>query len=63
MDRTGADSRSWFKSMEFYCYMYIRKAYKDEDWRTLIKVALGATPEISALLEFTFWQDILPYYV
>ncbi len=45
--------------MEYYCYQCNRKACRDKDWKTLIDIALGETPDISALLKFSFWQELI----
>ncbi len=59
MDMTGADSRAWFKAMDHYCYPHFQNACRNKDWKIPFEVELSETPDISVLLEFTFWQKVL----
>jgi hypothetical protein len=60
MDRTGAPNRLWFFCMLYVVYLLNRVAMDSLDWRTPMEVALGETPDISALLQFRFYEPI--YY-
>ncbi len=59
LDRTGADPRAWFKAMEYYAYMARMLARKTNRWKTPWEIATGETPDVSAYMDFTFWQKVL----
>ena len=59
MNKTGADPRAWFKALQYSAYILNLLARKNNRWKTPLEVATGETPDISACLEFTFWQKVL----
>jgi hypothetical protein len=61
MDRTGAPSYTWFFCMMYVVFLLNRIAVEGLNWRTPIEVALGDTPDISALLQFSFYEPV--YYL
>ncbi len=60
LDRTWANSRAWFKSVQYHFFINNRLDHKGEkihkNW-----IALGQAFVISAMLEFTLWQNV-PYH-
>ncbi len=61
LNRTGADPRSWFKTMQYAVFVSNMLARKTNRWKTPWEVGTGENPDISACLEFTFWQKVLFY--
>ena len=60
MDRTGAPSYLWLFSMLYVVYLFNRCAMETLAWRTPHEMALGETPDLSALLQFSFYEPV--YY-
>jgi hypothetical protein len=54
MDRTGSPNNLWVQCSLYAVYILNHLASKDLQWRTPIEACFGITPEISALLLFTF---------
>ena len=60
MDRTGAPNNLWFYCMLYVVYLLNRVAMESLGWRTPMELALGGTPDLSALLQFRFYEPV--YY-
>ena len=60
MDRTGAPNNLWFFCMMYVVYLLNRVAMESLGWRTPMEMALGGTPDLSALLQFKFYEPV--YY-
>jgi hypothetical protein len=60
LDRTGAPDELWYLAMEYIVYLYNHIAKPTLKWKTPTEVAFGETPDISALLQFAFYQQV--YY-
>jgi hypothetical protein len=61
MDRTGAPSFLWLFCMLYVVYLLNRTAQEQLNWRTPHEMALGETPDLSALLQFAFYEPV--YYL
>jgi hypothetical protein len=58
---SGCDQRAWFKLSQHVAYVENRLAKETKGWRTSVELRDGETPDISALLNFTFWEPV--YYI
>jgi hypothetical protein len=58
MNRTGAPDDTWLLCLLYVCYLLNHLANETLKWRTPLEVATGFTPDISALLEYSFWQPV-----
>ena len=56
---TGCDPRAWFKAMEHVADLRNHLARENLNWRTPIEARDGYTPDISGLLQYSFWQIVL----
>ena len=61
MDRTGAPSCLWYLCTIYVTYLLNRMAHKNLIFRTPLEIATGETPDISALLQFHFYQPVFYY--
>ena len=61
MDRTNAPSCLWFWAVSYTAYLLNRLSVPALHHKTPIEVATGVTPDISALLQFHFYQPVLYY--
>jgi len=61
MDRTGAPIYLWFFCMLYVVYLLNQVAMETLHWCTPVEVALGNTPDLSSLLQFTFYKPV--YYL
>jgi hypothetical protein len=61
MDRSGSPKYLWFLCMLYVIMILNCLAHPNLDMRTPIEVALGYTPDISALLCFVWYQPIFYY--
>jgi len=61
LDKTNAPENLWYLCIQYVCYLMNRMAHERLKGCTPIEVALGETPDISALLQFYFYQPILYY--
>jgi len=61
LDRTGAPGYLWLWAMLYVVYLANHTAMENLGWRTPHEMALGETPDISALLQFSFYEPI--YYL
>ncbi|MGH3055873.1 MAG: hypothetical protein ACRDL7_12945, partial [Gaiellaceae bacterium] len=61
MDRTGTPEALWLLCMHYVVYLLNRLAAPTLEQRTPMEVAFGVTPDISALLEF-HWYEPVYYY-
>jgi hypothetical protein len=60
MDRTGAPENLWFHALSYAAYIKNRVADASLGNKTPTEVAFGETPDISDILQFTFYQPV--YY-
>ena len=60
MDRVGAPAELWLLCLEYVCYILNRLSSKVLDHKTLLEVATGQHPDISPLLQYSFYEPV--YY-
>jgi hypothetical protein len=60
MDRVGCPDMVWLLATKYVVYLLNRTSTKSLEWKTPIEQAFGDTPDISNLLQFSFWE--LVYY-
>ena len=58
MNKTGTPASCWFLCLEYVCYLLNHLSSEVLDWRTPLEVALGSTPDISALLHYQFYEPV-----
>ena len=58
MDRTGAPPEMWFLCLLYSVYLLNHTAVESLGWRTPIEACFGDTPDISPLLQFTFYEPV-----
>ena len=61
LDHTGAPECLWELCLQYSCYLLNRLSHAKLNDRTPYEKAIGDTPDISALLQFHFYQPILYY--
>ena len=61
LDHTGAPECLWYLCLQYSCYLLNRLSHTQLNNCTPYKKAIGDTPDISALLQFHFYQPILYY--
>ena len=61
MDRTGAPNYLWLWCMLYVVYLLNHTVVANLNWRTPHKMALGNTPDISALMHFAFYKPVYYY--
>ena len=60
MDRTGALDSTWFFAIKYLCEIHDRTADLSHPQSiTPYQMGTGVTPDISAYLQFEFWEPIL----
>jgi hypothetical protein len=59
LNTSGAPPEAWFLALEYVVYIWNRTARKRLEWRTPYKVLLGSTPDVSVMLHFEFWEQVL----
>ena len=60
LDRTGAPDTAWFVAAQYVADIHnICSDPSLPDGITLLQYLEGVTPDISAYLQFTFWQPVL----
>jgi hypothetical protein len=60
LDRTGASANSWLLALIYVCYVLNHLATESLSWQTPLFRLTGDTSDISALLQFSFWEPV--YY-
>ena len=60
MDRTGAPKKLWLFCLIYCVYVLNRLAHVNLNQRTPMEACFGVTPDISALLCFSFYEEV--YY-
>jgi hypothetical protein len=60
MDRTGTPAKHWLLCTLFVVALLNHLATASLDWKTPIEVATGQCPDISAILQFHWWEPV--YY-
>ena len=58
MDRMGTPDEYWMYVTEYVVYLLNHMSVKRLKWKTPIEVAFGYTPDISALLQFSFYENV-----
>ena len=61
LDRSGAPDSLWLRAVTFTCMLLNVMAKRSLNWRTPMEVGLGVTPDISAFIQFTFFEPV--YYI
>ena len=61
MDRSGAPSSLWYLALQYTAYLLNRIAHPLLNNRMPIERCIGETPDISALLQFHFYQPVFYY--
>ena len=56
MDHTGCPNQLWIMCSLYVVYLLNRLAKADLNWRSSHEVYTGVTPDISALLIFSFYE-------
>jgi len=56
---SGAPASCWLLAIQYVCFLQNHIAYKSLGWRTPMEWLCGYTPDISALLQFTFYEPVL----
>jgi hypothetical protein len=59
LDRTGLLANTWLLAMTYVCFV-LNHTYNRSICMVPITVATGSTPDISPLLQFTWWEPV--YY-
>ena len=57
---SGAPPSTWLLALLYVCYILNRTATPSLNWRTPLEILDGDTPDISAILQFEFWEPV--YY-
>ena len=60
MNRTGAPASTWLLCLQYVCLLLNRLAVPYLNWRTPLEKLTGQAPDISALMQYHFWE--LVYY-
>ena len=58
MDRTGAPPSTWLLCLKYVCYLLNHISSPTLEDKTPIEAATGERPDISALLQYTFYQPV-----
>ena len=61
MDHTGTPDYLWFYCVEYTTNILNCMAAESLGWKTPTETALGTTPDISALLQFSFYEPVYYY--
>ena len=59
MDRLGVPAPLWFYTILYLADMHNICADKSLNWKSPLSVCTGVTPDISAYLQFQFWDKLL----
>ena len=59
LDRTGAPNKLWLLCVLYVVFLLNQIACSTLNWRTPIEVAFGETPDVSVLLQYSFYEQIL----
>ena len=62
MDHTKAPDYLWYQCLQYASTLLNHTATRSLDWKTPLEVAFGLTPDISALLQYAFYEPIYYYY-
>jgi hypothetical protein len=60
MDRTGTPAEYWLLAILFVIFLLNHMAVESLQWETPIRVSTGQKPDISAFLQFRWWEPV--YY-
>ena len=61
MDHTKAPDYLWYQCLQYASTLLNHTVTRSLDWKTPLEVAFGLTPDISALLQYTFYEPIYYY--
>ena len=59
MDRLGVPAPLWYYMLKYLADIHNICADKTLNWKTPLSVRTGVTPDISAYLQFQFWEKLL----
>lgn len=59
MDHTGAPGELWWYATTYAYDLLNHMAHRSLDWKTPIETAFGHTPDISALIQYSFYEPVL----
>ena len=59
MDRVGAPNCLWYLCLKYVCVLLNHLSAPGLDHKTPIEKAFGVTPDISALIQFYFYQPVM----
>ena len=59
MNRLGVPAPLWFYMLKYLSDIHNICADKTLNWQTPLSVRTGVTPDISADIQFQFWQKLL----
>ena len=59
MDRSGAPAKAWLLCLIWVCYILNRTATGSLDSATPMRRLTGQTTDITNMLRFTFWEEVL----
>ena len=60
LNHSGAPETMWLLALQYVCYLYNHLAHASLGWKTPLQALMGTTPDITALLQFSFWERV--YY-
>jgi len=60
MNMTGAPANTWLLALQYVIYVMNRTSMQTLNWRTPYEKMWGVTPDISAMLEYHFYEPV--YY-
>jgi Reverse transcriptase (RNA-dependent DNA polymerase) len=58
LDRSGAPASTWLLALMYVCYLLNHTAVEGLGWQTPLFKLTGNTTDISAILQFHFWEPI-----
>ena len=61
MDHTKAPDYLWYQCLQYASTLLNHTATRSLDWKTPLEVAFGLAPDISALLQYAFYEPIYYY--
>ena len=59
LNASGAEPEAWLLALEYVCFVQNHTSVSSLGNRTPIEWLLGYTPDISVLLQFSFWEPVL----
>jgi hypothetical protein len=59
LNRTGAPGSTWLLCLEYVCFLYNHISNQQLGWKSPLQLLTGETSDISILLYFTFYEEVL----